>query len=49
MVFLSSDRLNAGLLARFARRQFAPNRFDLVALALRRRGGGAGASTARSR
>jgi len=34
MVFLSSDRLNAGLLARFARRQFAPNRYDLIALAL---------------
>jgi NitT/TauT family transport system permease protein len=34
MVFLSSDRLNAGLLARFARRQFAPNRYDLIALVL---------------
>ena len=34
MVFLSSDRMNAGLLARFARRQFAPNRYDLIALAL---------------
>ena len=34
MVFLSSDRLNTGLLARFARRQFAPNRYDLIALAL---------------
>ena len=34
MVFLSSDRLNAGLLARFARRELAPNRFDLIALAL---------------
>jgi NitT/TauT family transport system permease protein len=34
MVFLSSDRLNAGLLARFARREFAPNRYDLIALAL---------------
>src|SRR5665213_1391218 len=34
MVFLSSDRLNTGLLARFARRQFTPNRFDLIALAL---------------
>jgi NitT/TauT family transport system permease protein len=33
MVFISSDRLNAGLLARFARRQFAPNRYDLIALA----------------
>ncbi len=34
MVFLSSDRFNAGLLARFARRQFRPNRYDLIALAL---------------
>ena len=34
MVFLSSDRLNAGLLARFARRELAPNRFDLIAMAL---------------
>ena len=34
MVFLSSDRLNTGLLARFARREFAPNRYDLIALAL---------------
>jgi len=34
MVFLSSDRLNTGLLARFARRQFTPNRYDLIALAL---------------
>ncbi len=34
MVFLSSDRLNTGLLARFARRQFRPNRYDLIALAL---------------
>jgi NitT/TauT family transport system permease protein len=34
MVFLSTDRLNTGLLARFARRQFAPNRFDLIALVL---------------
>jgi NitT/TauT family transport system permease protein len=34
MVFLSSDRFNTGLLARFARREFAPNRFDLIALAL---------------
>jgi NitT/TauT family transport system permease protein len=33
MVFLSSDRLNAGLIARFARRELAPNRFDLIALA----------------
>ena len=34
MVFLSSDRFNTGLLARFARRQFRPNRYDLIALAL---------------
>ncbi|HWE99892.1 MAG TPA: ABC transporter permease subunit [Caulobacteraceae bacterium] len=34
MVFLSSDRLNAGLLARFARRELAPNRFDLMAMML---------------
>jgi NitT/TauT family transport system permease protein len=34
MVFLSTDRLNTGLLARFARRELAPNRFDLVALIL---------------
>jgi NitT/TauT family transport system permease protein len=34
MVFLSTDRLNAGLLARFARREYAPNRFDLIALVL---------------
>jgi NitT/TauT family transport system permease protein len=34
MVFLSTDRLNTGLLARFARREFAPNRFDLIALVL---------------
>jgi NitT/TauT family transport system permease protein len=34
MVFLSSDRLNAGLLARYARREFVPNRFDVVALVL---------------
>ncbi len=34
MVFLSSDRLNAGLLARFARRRLAPNRYDLIAMAL---------------
>ena len=34
MVFLSSDRLNAGLLARFARREFAPNRYDVIALVL---------------
>ena len=30
MVFLSSDRLNTGLLARFARREFAPNRYDVT-------------------
>ena len=34
MVFLSSDRLNAGLLARFARRELAPNRYDLIAIVL---------------
>src|SRR5579863_7065523 len=34
MVFLSSERMNPGLLARFARRRFAPNRFDLVAFLL---------------
>jgi NitT/TauT family transport system permease protein len=34
MVFLSSDRLNTGLLARFARRQFTPNRYDMIALLL---------------
>ena len=34
MVFLSPDRMNVGLLARFARRRFAPNRFDVMALAL---------------
>nr|MBA3812594.1 ABC transporter permease subunit [Caulobacteraceae bacterium] len=34
MVFLSSERMNAGLLARLARRRYAPNRFDLIALAL---------------
>ena len=34
MVFLSSDRFNAGLLVRFARRQYRPNRYDLIALAL---------------
>jgi NitT/TauT family transport system permease protein len=34
MVFLSSDRPGAGLLARFARRELAPNRFDLIAVAL---------------
>ncbi|HEY5106345.1 MAG TPA: ABC transporter permease subunit [Caulobacteraceae bacterium] len=39
MVFLSPDRMNAGLLARFARRRFAPNGADLVALALIAAGG----------
>ncbi|HEY1878975.1 MAG TPA: ABC transporter permease subunit [Caulobacteraceae bacterium] len=34
MVFLSSERMNPGLLARFARRRFSPNRFDLVAFLL---------------
>jgi len=34
MVFLNSDRFNPGLIARFARREFAPNRYDLVAFAL---------------
>jgi NitT/TauT family transport system permease protein len=34
MVFLSPGRLNAGLLARFARRRFAPNLSDIVALLL---------------
>jgi len=34
MVFLSSERMNPGLLARFARRRLAPNRFDLVAFLL---------------
>jgi NitT/TauT family transport system permease protein len=34
MVFISSERMNAGLLARFARRRFAPNRFDLIAFML---------------
>ena len=34
MVFLSSERLHPGLLARFARRRFAPNRFDLIAFLL---------------
>ena len=34
MVFLSSDRQGAGLLARFARRDLAPNRFDIIALVL---------------
>jgi NitT/TauT family transport system permease protein len=34
MVFLSPGRLNAGLLVRFARRRFAPNLSDVVALLL---------------
>src|SRR5450432_235133 len=34
MVFLSPERMSAGLLVRFARARFAPNRFDLIALAL---------------
>jgi len=34
MVFLSSERMNPGLLARFARRRLAPNRFDVVAFLL---------------
>ena len=34
MVFLNSDRFNPGLLARFARREFAPNRYDAIAFAL---------------
>ena len=34
MVFLSPERMNAGLLVRFARARFAPNRYDLIALAL---------------
>ncbi|MGI9169605.1 MAG: sulfonate ABC transporter permease, partial [Caulobacteraceae bacterium] len=34
MVFLSAERMNAGLLVRFARARFAPNRYDLIALAL---------------
>src|SRR5579862_2919008 len=34
MVFLSSERMNPGLLVRFARRRLAPNRFDLVAFLL---------------
>ncbi len=33
MVFLSPERMNAGLLVRFARARLAPNRYDLVALA----------------
>ncbi len=34
MVFLSTERMNPGLLARFARREYAPNRYDLIALVL---------------
>jgi len=34
MVFLSPDRSGAALLMRFARRRYAPNRADIVALLL---------------
>ena len=34
MVFLSAERMNGRLLARFARARLAPNRYDLIALAL---------------
>ena len=34
MTFLSPDRHQAALFVRFARRQFAPNRADLIALLL---------------
>src|SRR5258707_13974247 len=34
MVFLSSDGMTPRVLARFARREFTPNRYDLIALAL---------------
>ncbi len=34
MVFLNVDRFNPGLLARYARREFAPNRYDAIAFAL---------------
>ena len=34
MVFLATERINPGLLARFARRQYAPNRYDVVALVM---------------
>ena len=39
MTFLPPDRMNPGLLVRYARRRFAPNRADLVAAFLI--GGGA--------
>ena len=39
MTFLQPDRMNPGLLVRFARRRFAPNRADLIAMLLI--GGGA--------
>ena len=32
MTFLAPDRMNAGLLIRYARRRFAPNRADIIAL-----------------
>ena len=32
MTFLAPDRMNAGLLIRYARRRFAPNRADIVAM-----------------
>src|SRR5665213_1663201 len=34
MVFLPAERMNGRLLVRFARARFAPNRYDLIALAL---------------
>ena len=34
MTFLPPDRMNAGLLIRYARRRFAPNRADIIALFL---------------
>lgn len=34
MVFLTPDRLNPALLARYARRRFAPNRADVFAILL---------------
>jgi len=34
MTFLSAERMNGRLLVRFARARFAPNRYDLIALAL---------------
>ena len=42
MVFQSPERMSPGLLARFARRRFAPNRSDLIALLLIARPGRAG-------